>query len=588
MRSATSCFKTLVRSDLRHYWPIGFVYTGIWIIGLPVSIWNAAMSYGNKAQRLAEVTDVTYNLQFMGVIMAAIFGVIMAMAAYSYLMTARSVGLHHSLPVKRSTQFFAHFTGGMGMLLLGNVIAAALTLVVEAVTGYVSLKALLWWLVMVSLLDFIFFSIAIFCAMLTGWVLAVPVIYVGINFVAVVLETLLESLAGIFYFGYVGDFDPLLVVYWLTPAMKLGGALRTDEWTNGPISHMDMEAVKITVIYAVFALALLGISFLLYRLRHSESAGDPVAYRWARPIFRCAIALVGGLALGMGVHDLVMLGNTSLPALMICVLLMMALCYIAAEMIICRSFRVFKSSWKGLAALCAVLVLICVGLKMDVFGYQTYVPEADEVKAITVSTNCNAGFDVSNCTDPDAIAGAIATHNAILAQGLDQPAECDNTNSNVASCTVHLSYTMQNGRQVSRHYSVCMERGSELHKVVNDLAGVEAVRTAALLGDTLLKVEDIYGGYVSCYGENDYHYDESLSEEEAQELYAALLRDVEQGHGRRDMMSDLYSTVDMSFDTEKTDVSICSNGLTKDCTETIELLLKMGVAEKAEDLFCHW
>lgn len=40
MRSATSFFdKTTARSDLRRHWPIAFIYTCVWLVGLPVNLW---------------------------------------------------------------------------------------------------------------------------------------------------------------------------------------------------------------------------------------------------------------------------------------------------------------------------------------------------------------------------------------------------------------------------------------------------------------------------------------------------------------------------------------------------------------------
>ena len=52
-----------------------------------------------------------------------------------------------------------------------------------------------------------------------------------------------------------------------------------------------MESANVTML--VF-------SWFLYTRRASESAGDPVAFDWARPIFRYGVALCGGLALGLG------------------------------------------------------------------------------------------------------------------------------------------------------------------------------------------------------------------------------------------------------------------------------------------------
>lgn len=39
MRSATSFFNpALARSDLRRYWPVLFLYAGLWIIFLPIPV----------------------------------------------------------------------------------------------------------------------------------------------------------------------------------------------------------------------------------------------------------------------------------------------------------------------------------------------------------------------------------------------------------------------------------------------------------------------------------------------------------------------------------------------------------------------
>ena len=39
MRFATSCSKTLIRSDWRRFWPIGFLYALISFFMLPLPVW---------------------------------------------------------------------------------------------------------------------------------------------------------------------------------------------------------------------------------------------------------------------------------------------------------------------------------------------------------------------------------------------------------------------------------------------------------------------------------------------------------------------------------------------------------------------
>lgn len=122
MRSVTSFFNpALARSDLRRHWPILFLYTAIWMVALPVQLYlrhiAEGASYGTRT--VSEVCQGTYS---MGVIMAFVFGGVLAMALYSYLMNGRSVGLIHSLPLKRQTLFFTQLLTGFAMLTAGNLL----------------------------------------------------------------------------------------------------------------------------------------------------------------------------------------------------------------------------------------------------------------------------------------------------------------------------------------------------------------------------------------------------------------------------------------------------------------------------------
>lgn len=130
MRSVTSFFNpALARSDLRRHWPILFLYTAIWLVALPVQLYlrhiAEGASYGTRT--VSEVCQGTYS---MGVIMAFVFGGVLAMALYSYLMNGRSVGLIHSLPLKRQTLFFTQLLTGFAMLTAGNLLVVLVSLLV--------------------------------------------------------------------------------------------------------------------------------------------------------------------------------------------------------------------------------------------------------------------------------------------------------------------------------------------------------------------------------------------------------------------------------------------------------------------------
>lgn len=562
MHSATSYFKTLVRSDLRHYWPVGFGYTFIWILVLPVML---LQKLPDAEQPLTAAANILSEKSQPAIWIAFFFGVIMAMACYSYLMTSRSIGLMHSLPAKRSTQFFAHFTAGMGMLLGGNVIVFLLTVLAQvSAIGAVAWSDTLLWLLTATLLNFVFFAMAVFCAMFTGWLLAVPVLYAGLNFAASVIHLLIKGLSNVFYYGFCDtEFPPL--AEWLTPVVKLSETSNSRPYLYGiAVKEYSAEEFMTAVgVYTAAALVLLGVSYLLYRARRSEAAADSVAFSWAKPIFRYVIALVGGLSLGLGLYWLISNGEGSRVALAIYLLVMTVICYFAAEMLIRRSLRVFRKSWKGLVAACAVTALLCVAMGFDVFGFERYVPEAEKVESVSVNLsgwNYAEGLD---CTDEKTVLAAIAAHERILDHGRPGAEE--------RSATLYIAYTMTGGRQVERKYRFELEPDSDLLTAMNKLGNTESVQRCTLLGDGRnWTPEMIRGGYIT--GEMDYC---QMTTEQARLVYEALQQDLAAGRYRWDVLGeDEYLYYDIEFE-GSTNMSFYVGRIPASFTKTLHVIESM-------------
>jgi ABC-2 type transport system permease protein len=192
MRSATSCSKTLIRSDWRRFWPVTFLYALISFFAMPVAIWNASsympvisMVLSEEEIRFTHIYRIVQHIyeSLPGFAVLNLFlGVGLAMVLFGYLMKSNSVGLMHALPVSRTRQFFSHFAAGMSMLTAVNLLTFVLSLLMEALLGMVNLVPLLIWLLVTELVGFFFLSFGALCAMATGWLLAVPVIYFGLNF----------------------------------------------------------------------------------------------------------------------------------------------------------------------------------------------------------------------------------------------------------------------------------------------------------------------------------------------------------------------------------------------------------------------
>ena len=219
MRSAKSFFNgAIARSDLRRYWPVLFLYVGLWLLFLPIPVWNRAAERNPALVNLTELCADTYAT---AVVLALIFGGIMATAVFSYLMQTRSVGAMHALPQRRGTLFWTHFLTGWAMLAAGNLLVLAVTALTALLGGLALTPALLTWFVVATLLDLIFLALGTLCAMVTGWLLAVPVLYAAVNCLAVALTWLGQQLAELLLDGFtMPDVQPV-ITRWLTPVYQL-------------------------------------------------------------------------------------------------------------------------------------------------------------------------------------------------------------------------------------------------------------------------------------------------------------------------------------------------------------------------------
>ena len=176
-RKTSFCNRALLRSDVKRYWPLLFLYVAVGVMIVPLPILQAGRWMVSVEQIQAEIHNTIYNALFGSIVMALLFGCLTAMAVWSYLMTSRAVGLLHALPVTRTEQFLSHSIAGLGMLTVGNVFIFLLSAACCAGRSYVDWAILGAWLLLTELMELFFFALASLCAMATGWLLAIPVLY---------------------------------------------------------------------------------------------------------------------------------------------------------------------------------------------------------------------------------------------------------------------------------------------------------------------------------------------------------------------------------------------------------------------------
>ena len=191
----------LLRSDLRRCWPLFAGYTFLWFLILPLRMWNdvpaglqAAHPY--EARRVA--LEIIGNATTAAIWIHLIFGIVLAMALFSYLSSARGTYGMHSFPASRGCQFRTHVLSCVGCVAVSNVLICLLS----AQSGGTHWGASLSWLVFSLVTFLLFFSLGVFCCMLCGWLPAMAVAYGAVNFVAIFCRILADAMCSIFYPSY--------------------------------------------------------------------------------------------------------------------------------------------------------------------------------------------------------------------------------------------------------------------------------------------------------------------------------------------------------------------------------------------------
>ncbi len=463
MRSVTSCFNvTLFRKNLARFWPIWGLYGVIWFFLIPVALFTNR----NADWTLSQALPLGY-LPMVGLWMAALFGILGAMAVFSYLYGSRSVGLLHALPVRREALFLTNYLSGLAFFFLPHLAVFLIALATEALMGILVFSSLFLWLVAQSLLCLFFYSFAVFCAMFTGHILALPAFYGILNGLAYGLVTLFNTMAQEFLFGYVGVDRLYEAAAWLTPLLQLARHMnvRYDEANLARFSGLSY-----IFFYALVGVVLAVLALLVYRRRQLECAGDVVAVSWVRPVFKYGLAACCAVALGMLLYSIFYAITPHSPwTLLLFMLLSGALGYFIAEMLLRKTFRVFHRGWKGCVVLLVCLAAAMCVMELDLTGFERRLPDADQVASARISSIGSYPSDDCSYADlelskPDDVALLVQLHQAIVDRkdeldGVDLDGWISESRDGLEVQTAgftnfEITYQLKNGGTLIRHYAL--------------------------------------------------------------------------------------------------------------------------------------
>lgn len=555
MTLKTSSFKinkTILKKNLFRFWPIWGLYLVILIFMMPVSLYNSIVRYGNGAtaktaiDKTVELLNVIDNT--LQPVLIAVFAVVAAVAVFSYLYSARSCNMMHAFPIKRTELFATHYISGFFILILPQFAVFLGTMLMCAVNQIEGLPYLVMWLLLSLGLSFFFYSMAVFCCMLTGHFLPGFAFFAFFNVVYVVFFQLLTNLTQQISYG-LGNITGSVGTpgAWLSPAVYLssvavvGPEYFLEDVTDRAMAYgsaleprtldATMHGALPVALYCIVGAVLVGLAVFLYSKRNLECAAEMTAHRFVKPMTRWMVTIVVSLALAFLFTGILFDSSKYFEVIFaVSWVVISFVCFFALEMAINKKFKIFKKKRFLEWALCAVILVLTVGLlEGDVFKLEKKQPQPEEVKAMVVQANHEMVL-----TEEDEIAQMMEIHRDIIYrkhvfEAYEEAANADMENEELQTGYVRFTYIMKDGEKFVRSYYI----PCDINYMTDAENAASKIRKMQMDTNSYMKewmvvnydAVELVGGFFYNY-QPDGESETIISKEDIQVLYEAMQKDI--------------------------------------------------------------
>lgn len=448
MKLRISCFdKTVFRKDITRFAPLWAIYL---IGGLLIMLTNLAeLDPQPAAQDLASTIGPFSVINL-------IYAALCAQLLFGDLYNSRLCNALHAMPLRRETWFITHLVSGLCFSLVPHLIGTALMLPMlshVAVVGWI-------WLLGMTLEFLFFFGLAVFSAFCAGNRLAMAAVYAILNFASMIAYWFVTTIYEPLLYG-VTIKDEIFAL--LSPVVQMAGSSKlvifkyTDSvaYYNSWVYQGMGEGWEYLAICAGLGIVFMALALLLYRSRKLECAGDFIAVKSMEPVFAVVFTLCVGCVFAY-VGDL-------FSHYLLFLIVGLILGWFVGQMLLRRTVRVFQ--WKtflkfGILGLALGATLLVTSL--DPLGITRWVPERGNVEKVEVTQGRRyypLSSETLHITDPEEMQKVLDAHQDLL--------DYRYYSANGRSTPITILYTMKDGAQVTRTYTVYAK--SEAWDIFQDL-----------------------------------------------------------------------------------------------------------------------
>ena len=468
----------LMGETLRHQlWAVALFVLALFF-ALPVPI----LKYVQDALEARRQGRESYQLEAMGSLLGLenIFvgmivaggAILLAAVVFRFMHSRQQVDFYHSLPVRRGTFFAARYLAGFALFAAAYLANLAIASAIVACSGFAPVladaqipSAIASHMVFFLLI----YSICVLAHQLAGTtatgVLCCALLFIG------------PPAAVGLYTAYMEMFFD----NWFLPDLILERAMKilSPMWMYFSIQSEGAEKPGWTLLLWLLAAVVIALACAwLYQRRPSEKAGQAVAFRLPAAVLKYVAVFLCTLGCGMFFY---LLGDRQ-SWLFFGFLCGGLLSHCLVEIIYHLDFKAAFCHIRAFGVFALAFIALYAMLAMDVFHYDTFLPEQDQVQAVSILTpmadvsverdnNWSYGrqqmdrLDRLAVQEPDNIAAALRMCGQAVEQSQQEVVEqqpADTQSSSIAFPTpasvnrsgfdMVVRYTLESGRQVYRRY----------------------------------------------------------------------------------------------------------------------------------------
>ena len=429
MKQGTSFFNAAaLRKNLTRFAPAWGIY-GILMLLVVLSRGNLDEVGFAEGMAISAVVMVIINFGY---------ALLNAQLLFGDLFNSRMCNALHAMPLRREGWFLTNVASGLLFSLIPNTAISLLCAVI--CREFWAIPAL--WLCAVTMEYLFFFGVAVLSAYLVGHRFAMGLVYVILNGFSLILYWLVYSIFEPMLYGVTVQMESFVD---FCPLVKLCTFTYLDiYWENMQAFWQFADGWGYLGICAGIGVAALALGLLCYRKRNLETAGDFAAMKPVAPVFLVLYTICGG-ACCHGFFSL-FLGEENEVFLF----LGLAIGYFTGKMLLQRTVRVFKfKTFLGFGAVVLAMVLSIVAVQTDLLGIVCWVPKAEQVASVSITTggSYNYQYNRLTLTEAEDIENILEIHR----YGLENRDEGSN---GVRDTRVMLRYTLRSGAVREREYYV--------------------------------------------------------------------------------------------------------------------------------------